>query len=97
MAAPQYEGIGFLVKAGKQRLFDAKSLMSSGKHERERGAAYICGYSVECLLKAVLISRAPGGPNTLTRAADAYRQNNPSFPSLATARAHDIGFLIALC
>lgn len=92
-----YEGIGFLIKAGKQRLKDAQVLLETTKPGRERGAVYVCGYSVECLLKALLVAYSPGGLNTLSAATRAYRKGNPAFPSVTTKKGHDIRLLVELC
>ena len=91
------DGIGFFLKVSKQRLWDAKALLATEKTERERGSLYICGYSVECMLKAILIARAPAPSTTLTQAEDAYRANNANFPELSTKRGHDLELLFELC
>ena len=52
MSRDRYIGITEQSKAGKHRLNDAKALI---KAARWRGAMYIAGYSIECLLKAKLM------------------------------------------
>ena len=91
----EHEGIGELAKAAAVRLADAKCLLNSGRTGRFRGAMYLAGYAVECSLKVVLIERAQS--RTLTQATQHYRILDPSFPSLTTARAHDLGLLFELC
>lgn len=48
----QYMGISEQSKASKHRLEDAYALLNAG---RWRGAMYMSGYAVECLLKAKLM------------------------------------------
>jgi len=52
MTRNQYIGITEQSKASKHRLDDAEALL---KAARWRGAMYIAGYSIECLLKAKLM------------------------------------------
>ncbi|HEY2410860.1 MAG TPA: hypothetical protein VGI40_01380 [Pirellulaceae bacterium] len=47
-------GITELTKASAERLTDAKSLIGA---RRYRGAVYIAGYAVECILKTKLMQR----------------------------------------
>jgi len=47
-------GVTEQAKAGKHRLDDAKSLLAAN---RWRGAMYLAGYSIECLLKSKLMKR----------------------------------------
>lgn len=47
-----YFGVSEQAKAGKHRLGDARALFDAG---RWRGAMYMAGYSVECLLKTKLM------------------------------------------
>ncbi len=52
MAAKLHTGVTELRKAGQHRLADAKVLFAGG---RWRGAMYLAGYAVECLLKFKLM------------------------------------------
>lgn len=45
-------GVSEQAKAGKHRMDDARALLNS---VRSRGAMYMAGYSVECLLKTKLM------------------------------------------
>jgi len=49
-----FYGVSEQSKAGKHRLDDARALLNA---TRWRGAMYIAGYSVECLLKTKLMNR----------------------------------------
>jgi HEPN domain-containing protein len=58
MGLPQAPEARLYYRAGKQRFDDALLLLQQG---RTTGAVYLAGYTVECLLKAlVLASVAPG-------------------------------------
>lgn len=52
MLRHRYYGLSEQRKAGKHRLEDARVLLGS---DRYRGAMYMAGYSVECLLKTKLM------------------------------------------
>jgi len=54
MGRDQFQGVTEQAKAGKHRLDDARVLLD---HGRWRGAMYLAGYAVECLLKAKLMVR----------------------------------------
>lgn len=72
---PDFDNISDLVKSGPRRLQDAEELMQPPTHDRQRsdaqtrhlrGAMYLSGYGVECLLKAYLVEQE--GCRTLTEA-----------------------------
>ena len=52
MSRTQHDGVSEQAKAAKHRLEDAQSLYST---KRWRGAMYLAGYAVECLLKTKLM------------------------------------------
>ena len=52
MTRDSFYGVSEQGKAGKHRLEDARVLL---KADRWRGAMYMAGYSVECLLKTRLM------------------------------------------
>jgi HEPN domain-containing protein len=52
MARDQYHGVTEQAKAAKQRWEDALALFEKGRY---RGAMYVAGYAVECLLKTKLM------------------------------------------
>lgn len=52
MPSDLFGGINEQEKAGKHRLDDARALLDAG---RWRGAMYLAGYAVECLLKVKLM------------------------------------------
>jgi hypothetical protein len=54
MSKKQFGGVSELSKAGKHRRDDAEALFG---RKRWRGAMYLAGYAVECLLKVKLMRR----------------------------------------
>ena len=56
MGLPQPPEARLYYRAGKQRFDDAQLLL---REERTTGGVYLAGYTVECLLKAVLLARTP--------------------------------------
>lgn len=54
MARDSYQGVTEQAKASKHRREDAQTLHDGG---RWRGAMYVAGYAVECLLKAKLMKQ----------------------------------------
>ena len=54
MLRDRHFGVSEQGKAGKHRLDDARELF---KAQRWRGAMYLAGYSIECLLKTKLMTR----------------------------------------
>jgi hypothetical protein len=62
MALPGTQEARLFYRVAKQRLLDAQFLLSGG---RNTAAVYLAGYAVECMLKALLLSRlAPGARRT---------------------------------
>lgn len=52
MGRDEFQGVSEQFKAGLQRMDDARVLHQQG---RWRGAMYLSGYSIECLLKVKLM------------------------------------------
>jgi len=73
-----------LKKLAKERLKDAKALLSRGRHD---GAMYICGYAVELALKARICRhlRWQGFPET-----------RKEFESYHSFKTHDLDVLLML-
>src|ERR1043166_9205828 len=69
MARQQFGGVSEQGKAALHRLADAKVLQ---RHQRWRGAMYVAGYSVECLLKRKLMEKF--GCPTLIQLEDDLRR-----------------------
>jgi HEPN domain-containing protein len=81
MALPQPTEARLYYRAAKQRYDDAELLLAAG---RTTGAVYLAGYTVECILKAlILASVAPGLRRDLLR-------------EIRGSRAHNIEWLGAL-
>ena len=78
MALPQVVEARLFYRAAKLRLEDAKYLLDGG---RTNGAVYLAGYAVECMLKALLLDRAP--PKRRMELKNEMRGG----------RAHDFGWL----
>src|SRR5947209_15101349 len=57
MTLPRAPEARIFYQAAKQRFEDAKFLLEG---RRTTAAVYLSGYSVECMLKALILSRVPG-------------------------------------
>ncbi len=57
MALPSAAEARPFYQAARQRLADARYLLDGN---RRTGAVYLAGYSVECMLKALILSSVPG-------------------------------------
>jgi hypothetical protein len=74
-----------------RRLGDARCLLDSGDPERTNGAIYIAGFTIECLLKAMLLERRPN----LSLPVDVSRlsvQDREAFDLLY--RQHDLAAML---
>ena len=80
MALPQVRQARPFYRSARQRLEDAQFLLEA---ERTTGAVYLAGYSVECMLKALVLSVAPAG------------ERDEVLASFRGARAHDYDWLKA--
>lgn len=85
-----HTGISEQAKASKQRLEDARTLLSAS---RWRGAMYLAGYAVECLLKAKLMLMY--GCRTLRELEDDL-QRRGVLSSQATVFTHQLELLLRL-
>lgn len=79
MSLPKSLAARLFYRAGMQRFEDAQLLLN--RAERTTGAIYLAGYGVECLLKALVLSRIP-------KKAVAETVSN-----FRGARAHDFDWL----
>ena len=78
MGLPKSKDAKQFWRSAKQRFADGELLLKAG---RTTGAVYLAGYSVECMLKAMLIEATPkGGRVALVR-------------SFRGAKAHDFEWL----
>lgn len=78
MTLPQAAQARSFYRAAKQRYLDAQYLLEGA---RNTGAIYLAGYSVECMLKALIIERTP----------ESKREDLVS--SFRGAKAHDYDWL----
>lgn len=101
---PEFDGISEYVKSGPRRLRDAEELLQPPTlHPKEhgadtrhlRGAVYLAGYGVECLLKAYLISRQPNCTR-LSEARDAIRASGNPIRDICGEAGHDLRYLLSL-
>jgi HEPN domain-containing protein len=81
MGLPQSPEARLFYRAGKQRFDDAQILL---RDQRTTGAMYLAGYTVECLLKALVLASV--APNLRAQLLGEFRGS----------RAHDIEWLGAL-
>lgn len=101
---PEFDGISEYVKSGIRRLRDAEELLQpptlnpkeQGAGTRHlRGAVYLAGYGVECLLKAYLISRQRNCFR-LSEARDAMRAAGNPIRDICGEAGHDLRYLLSL-
>ncbi len=101
---PEFDGISEYVKSGFRRLRDAEELLQrptldpkeQGAGTRHlRGAVYLSGYGVECLLKAYLISRQ-WHCSRLSEAWDAIRAGGNPIRDICGEAGHDLRYLLSL-
>ena len=81
MGLPQSSEARRYYRAGKQRLDDAQFLLEG---KRTTGAVYLAGYTVECMLKALLLANVSA------------RRRNELLGEFRGSRAHNIEWLGAL-
>ena len=101
---PEFDGLTTFRKSGYQRVRDAEHLLTPplvDTHEhgaslrRLRGAMYLCGYGVECLLKAYLIAQH----GSLCRLSDVLlelRKGEPNVRDICGVAGHDLSYLLIL-
>ena len=101
---PEFDGISEYVKSGLRRLRDAEELLQPPTlHPQEqgadtrhlRGAVYLAGYGVECLLKAYIISRQRNCVR-LSEARDAIRAGGYPIRDICGEAGHDLRYLLSL-
>jgi hypothetical protein len=99
----RFDSIYDFRKSALHRLGDAKELlqrptlhpaMSDSNSRHLRGAMYLAGYAVECILKAYLINLHQP-LTTLTQVDTKLRSLDPALPNLLSAEGHRIGILLA--
>ena len=78
MALPRAPEARPFYQSAKQRFEDAEFLLDA---ERTTGAIYLAGYSVECMLKSLILSSAPG------------RKRMALLASFRGSKAHDYEWL----
>lgn len=99
-----YDGISEFVKSGQQRLRDAEELLQpptlvskegSSQERHLRGADYLAGYGIECLLKAYIIHKHPPCL-TLTEASEQMRTAGVPVQNLTGKAGHNLAYLLKL-
>ena len=98
------DGLTTYRKSGLHRLRDAEKLLEISQKESERngsqsqhtrGAAYLCGYGVECMLKAYLVSKySPFGH--LSQVVVKLRKTDSSVKDICGAQGHDLKYLLTI-
>jgi len=88
MSHDLYTGVSEQAKASKHRLEDARALLNAG---RWRGAMYMSGYAVECLIKTKLM-RAYGCRNLHELEDELQRRN--LLANQATVFTHQLELLL---
>lgn len=102
----KYDGDSELLKAGRRRLRDAQELLerptrdphgSDADHRHLRGAYYLAGYAVECVLKVYIIrlldSRTKERVTRWSLAIE-YLANSQMKLELAGKRSHSLPLLL---
>ena len=100
----ELDGFSTFIKSGQRRLRDAERLLDpvviaakeQGADSRHlRGAMYLCGYGVECVLKAYLIQQHPGC-NRLSDVLAKLRLEGQEVRDICGASGHDLAYLLTL-
>ena len=73
-----------LLKIAKARLHDAKALLAARRYD---GAAYLCGYAVECALKARIVA---------TLKWNGFPESKKEFERFASFKTHNLDTLLSL-
>ena len=101
---PEFDGVTTFRKSGFRRLRDAIHLLTppvtdiaeQGAETRHtRGAMYLCGYGVECMLKAYLIHHH----SPCQRLSDVLielRKSDPEVRDICGVAGHDLPYLLKL-
>jgi len=100
----EYDGFSQYRKAAARRLRDAEELLQppslaleeQGAETRHlRGAVYLAGYAVECILKAYIISQTTSAMS-LADAVEERRRAGEQVPNILGADGHDLRRLLSL-
>ena len=100
----EHDGLSQYRKAAARRLRDAEELLQppslaseeQGADTRHlRGAVYLAGYAVECVLKAYIISQAASAMS-LAEAGEERRRAGEQVPNILGADGHDLRLLLSL-
>ncbi len=100
----EHDGLSQYRKAAARRLRDAEELLQppslaseeQGADTRHlRGAVYLAGYAVECVLKAYIISQAASAMS-LAEAVEERRRAGEQVPNILGADGHDLRLLLSL-
>lgn len=90
MAHDFYSGISTQARASVHRLDDARALLAAGHW---RGAMYMVGYAVECLLKTTLMRRYDC---RILRELEDVLQRHGVLADSATVFTHQLAVLLRL-
>jgi len=106
---PVRDRLSDFVKSGPRRVKDAEELMATPSMDNQRsdaptrhlrGAMYLAGYGVECLLKAYLIeqegSQSLTGAEAKINVRRASHNQEPIEKIARTAAGHDLFYLVGL-
>jgi hypothetical protein len=100
----EFDGVSTFFKSGLRRIRDAERLLEPPSAELNeqgadtrhlRGAMYLSGYGVECLLKAYLIQQQPGCTR-LSDALVALRRSGAGVRDIGGSAGHDLPYLLTL-
>ncbi len=100
----EYDDIIHFRKAGLQRLRDAEELLqppsitpnvSEASTRHLRGAMYLAGYGIECVLKEYIISPTPPA-RSLGKALEIREASGKSAFDLYSSAGHNLTGLLAL-
>ena len=100
----EYDGLTQYRKSAARRLRDAEELLQppslaleeQGAETRHlRGAVYLAGYAVECILKAYIISQS-GSAMSLADVVEERKQAGEQMPNILGADGHNLSLLLSL-
>lgn len=100
----EYDSISQYRKAAARRLKDAQELsqppsidtsMQGADTRHLRGAVYLAGYAVECILKVYIISRV-AATSSLAEAIEKRRNAGEEIPNILGAEGHKLLTLLSL-
>ncbi len=100
----EYDGLTQYRKSAGRRLRDAEELLQppsvaleeqGAKTRHLRGAIYLAGYAIECILKAYIISQSASAMS-LADAIEERRQAGEQMPNILGADGHNLRLLLSL-